>query len=424
MSTAFPLAFSLAAEIKTLGAYAGFAAVIGLAVLSLLYFAQARELRRLSEWAGRAPERTAPPPARTPTGAPGPSAAPAAAAAPPGPPGGTGAPLTAAPPTIAAAPSPVAVPVPMPPLPAGGPSTIAARAGAAPAAPPAGVAAPDPAARPPAAFPAAAGGGSPAAAAAAPAPRPAGPPPGVPRPSAAGGPPAAGSTLAARTAAGAGPGLADPPRAQAVTRPPAPSRAPAGPPAERRPPGGTPRPSPAAAAAAAPAPASTPARRRPADPGQGVARRQRLVRAGGAIAVLLVAVLAATQLFGGGSGAKKPTAGVPGTGAPASGAAAAPAPSSVTVTVLNGSGVPGLARRISLTLTNGGYRKANVTVGNAPDTQNSTTIVAYAPGQEAAARAVAAKIGADPAAVAPLDQTAPGAPSTQVAVTVGADLRQ
>jgi hypothetical protein len=101
-----------------------------------------------------------------------------------------------------------------------------------------------------------------------------------------------------------------------------------------------------------------------------------------------------------------------------------PSPSVVTVTVLNGSGVPGLARRVSLKLTNSGYRKANVTVGNAPNTQNPTTIVAYAPGQQAAALAVASKIGADPAAVAPLDQTAPGSPSTEVAVTVGADLRQ
>ena len=39
------------------GAYAGLAAFFGLAVLTILYFAQARELKRLREWAGRAPER-------------------------------------------------------------------------------------------------------------------------------------------------------------------------------------------------------------------------------------------------------------------------------------------------------------------------------------------------------------------------------
>lgn len=46
-------------DVKLLGAVAGFAAFIGVGVLSLLYFAQARDLRRLREWAGGAPERDA-----------------------------------------------------------------------------------------------------------------------------------------------------------------------------------------------------------------------------------------------------------------------------------------------------------------------------------------------------------------------------
>ena len=45
--------------IHDVGAYAGLAAFVGLAVLSLLYFAQARDVRRLREWAGSAPERDA-----------------------------------------------------------------------------------------------------------------------------------------------------------------------------------------------------------------------------------------------------------------------------------------------------------------------------------------------------------------------------
>ncbi|MGH2942868.1 MAG: hypothetical protein ACRDLN_08875, partial [Solirubrobacteraceae bacterium] len=45
--------------IERIGSYAGYAAVVGLGVLALLYFAQAREVRRLREWAGRAPERAA-----------------------------------------------------------------------------------------------------------------------------------------------------------------------------------------------------------------------------------------------------------------------------------------------------------------------------------------------------------------------------
>jgi hypothetical protein len=59
------LAFSLQSEINKIGAYAGFAAIIGLALLILLYFAQARELRRLSDWVDQEGDRprSAPAPA-------------------------------------------------------------------------------------------------------------------------------------------------------------------------------------------------------------------------------------------------------------------------------------------------------------------------------------------------------------------------
>src|SRR6476660_4613277 len=57
--TALLAALSLHAKIEQFGSYAGYAAVLGLGVLSLLYFAQAREVKRLREWAGRAPERAA-----------------------------------------------------------------------------------------------------------------------------------------------------------------------------------------------------------------------------------------------------------------------------------------------------------------------------------------------------------------------------
>ncbi|MEJ7824132.1 MAG: LytR C-terminal domain-containing protein [Solirubrobacteraceae bacterium] len=52
-------AISLGDTIEQVGSYFGFAAIVGLGVLSLLYFAQAREVKRLREWAGRAPERDA-----------------------------------------------------------------------------------------------------------------------------------------------------------------------------------------------------------------------------------------------------------------------------------------------------------------------------------------------------------------------------
>src|SRR3954454_18297722 len=53
------LAFSISDKVEQIGAICGFAAILGLAVLSVLYFAQAREVKRLREWAGRAPERDA-----------------------------------------------------------------------------------------------------------------------------------------------------------------------------------------------------------------------------------------------------------------------------------------------------------------------------------------------------------------------------
>jgi hypothetical protein len=53
------LAFSIDKQIEQVGAICGFVAILGLAVLALLYFAQAREVKRLREWAGRAPERDA-----------------------------------------------------------------------------------------------------------------------------------------------------------------------------------------------------------------------------------------------------------------------------------------------------------------------------------------------------------------------------
>lgn len=45
--------------IKEIGAFAGLAAFFGLALLALLSFTQGRDIRRLREWAGSAPERDA-----------------------------------------------------------------------------------------------------------------------------------------------------------------------------------------------------------------------------------------------------------------------------------------------------------------------------------------------------------------------------
>jgi hypothetical protein len=50
----------LLAIVHEVGAVAGWAAVVGLAVLSALHFSHARDVKRLREWAGRAPERSGP----------------------------------------------------------------------------------------------------------------------------------------------------------------------------------------------------------------------------------------------------------------------------------------------------------------------------------------------------------------------------
>ena len=45
--------------IEQIGSFAGLAAFLGLAVFALLSFSQGRDIRRLREWAGSAPERDA-----------------------------------------------------------------------------------------------------------------------------------------------------------------------------------------------------------------------------------------------------------------------------------------------------------------------------------------------------------------------------
>src|ERR687889_1238439 len=83
--TALLAAISIQDKAEQYGAYAGIASVLGLGVLSLLYFAQAREVKRLREWAGRAPERAAELEARAVAAAEGKLPPPAAPAAEPAP---------------------------------------------------------------------------------------------------------------------------------------------------------------------------------------------------------------------------------------------------------------------------------------------------------------------------------------------------
>ncbi len=52
-----PLAISLTHTFTEIGALVAVAGFVGIAVVSLLLFSQGREIKRLREWAGRAPER-------------------------------------------------------------------------------------------------------------------------------------------------------------------------------------------------------------------------------------------------------------------------------------------------------------------------------------------------------------------------------
>jgi hypothetical protein len=377
--------------IQEVGAYAGFAAVVGLAVLAALFFSQARDLRRLREWAGRAPERAAeqaasqdaaltPQPARpAPTGAvrPIPAARPAPAA-----PAQTG----AKPATAAAQPATAAKPATA----VGKPATAAATAGAAatqvkPGETKPGEAKPDdkkpgeekagdkPGTEVPAPAAAAPTGPAPATAAAAPAaPRPAGPPVPPARPPAI------------------------PPRPAPVGRTPAPATA---------------------SQSTAVLPASARVR--------GLERSDR--RRGGLDARYIALIVAVLVLGAGAAFGISQLGGdddAPSTDERAAQDSQPAGPlnrSLVTVSVLNGTTVPGLAAQIGDEIESKGFQRGNV--ANAIDQQRPDSVVMFAEGAERPARVVARGLGIS--TVEPVDPDSQAlAGNASVVVVVGMDQTQ
>jgi hypothetical protein len=81
-------------------------------------------------------------------------------------------------------------------------------------------------------------------------------------------------------------------------------------------------------------------------------------------------------------------------------------PSTVTVAVLNGTSVTNLAHDVASRLGTDGYKEG--TIATAADQTHSTTTVAYLPGHQADARAVAAVLNLKSSAVVPVDQQAMG----------------
>jgi hypothetical protein len=394
--TAVAAAFSLSEQMKTLGAYAGFAAILGLAVLSMLYFAQARELKRLREWAGRSPEiaaeleqraqaeaaqRPVPrPPAPRPQSAPAQAKQAAATVA-----------RVAAAPVGAAASTAVAAArkagIAAPETETGKPGTAAGQEAAVP--PPApsaqqGVVAP--AKDAPGAAPAkdahTTGTARP------PAPGPGG---GPGKPQAAGTPPLAAQKLAKPAAA-------------------APLRA--GAPSAVVPPR-------TAAAGGAPAPGPPAATGRKTGPG---------TIAAGVVGVILV-IFGATRLFGGDDSNNAGVVGV----SPQIGTttATSPTPSpqpplvrkGITVAVLNGTTTNGLARGAANRVQTAGYKIGQVT--NATDNTLSATTVGYVAGYRRAGLDVARILHVPAVTIKVVDSAARvvAGEDAMVIVTVGSDQR-
>jgi LytR cell envelope-related transcriptional attenuator len=148
-----------------------------------------------------------------------------------------------------------------------------------------------------------------------------------------------------------------------------------------------------------------------------------------------VLVVAGILIFGGGGGDKptpKPNTVTPPGGTPpannASASAKKAAPkinrASITVAVLNGTTVTGLARQASDKVTAKGYREGVVT-NDTTDQQRPLTQIFYEPAGKAAAADVAKILGVKAVNVKPMDANARvAADRAQVAVFVGTDKAQ
>jgi hypothetical protein len=419
--TALVAAFSLQDKIEQYGAYAGIAAVFGLGVLSLLYFAQAREVKRLRDWAGRAPERAAELEARVQADAQRRAAAqqapqPARPAAPVTPAAQQQAPApgVAAPATAAAAATGGA-----------GPTTVTKPATATPqngtgsgaAVPPPGTEAK------PAEGDAKKEGDA------------NGKQEGDAKPGEAEAKPAAPAAPATAAAAGA-------PAAPAADKPATPGQPEVKPPvpaaATAAAAGAAPRPQPAAPlrapTPAASLPPRTPAGARPAAAGGGRSRGRLAAIVGGALGAVAVVVVVAVLLFSGGDKPtpKPNTVAQPGASGTPAGSSTTPSKAAVKLVrkdfplaVLNGTTVTGLARGAADKLTRKGYNEPNVVTNDTTNQARDTTEIFFEAKARAAALDVAKILGVSSANVKPMDANARAlADRATVAVFVGADKAQ
>ncbi len=391
-------AISVNHQIEKYGAYAGLAAIVGLAVLSLLYFAQAREVKRLREWAGRAPERAAELEARvaadasrrtTVGAAPQTAAAQAATGnvSPASPVAAPGAAKPAVPGTPAATPADAKppVPVPVPGLPVPVPAAGAPGAATAPAAA-AGTAETtkpeDGDAPPETATPAGTNGVT-------------GTPPGVPGPRVPGRPPPTSPPPVAPAAATSEP-VADP----------------------------EPEPAPATRSLRGGPPSRTLPPRDGTEPSRTPSRRTLGVLGGAALVVAAVVVVLILTL--GGSDTPPPPNQVADTvartttsepGRTQSTRQARIDRADTPVIVLNATGVNGLARQVADRLQSTGYQAA---VDNS--TSRPQTLIGYKSGADAAAKEIGKLLDVPSSQIQPMPQDLVAqAGSNAVIVVIGAD---
>jgi hypothetical protein len=374
--------------IEQIGSYAGFAAILGLAILAALYFSQARDVKRLREAEeGRAP-KPAPAPVRGPQ-RPG-----------------------------AARPAPGAVPAPVKPATSEGGAGQTSGTKAAPGAPGERPPAPAPAAGQPVSAPAASPGAPPAPSTPPPAqaPGPAAPAPAT----AAAAQPQPTAVAPKDNGQGASQEGAQPPAEQAGPvagatreRPPAPGGAEqkaagtAAPARPQRPPT-----RPGAARGLPPLPPS--AQRKPPWYRR-LAPRYIVLLVAGALVLATGAAFGIAAIAGGGDEAAPDSAAQTDLG----GSAGEPLdPSTIEVAVLNGTSVSGAAESVAGTVEQAGFQIGNV--ANATEQTSAESAVLFAEGARRAAREVGRELG--------ISQLEPVDPETQslagtadVVVVVGAD---
>jgi hypothetical protein len=398
-----PLAFSVHHFINSVGADAGFASIIGLAILVLLYFAQARETATLRERTEASEEHAAQLEARLAHVS---RAQAAQAQAPPGRPAPAMRPvINPAQPGVVAAAAPVAsrtVAVPSAPAGVGAPALAAATRliplPSSPSTPAPVVAEPaTPAPAPtPASAPLAVPGIAPATAAAAAAPA-----------TAAGGSGTGNGffddTMSSPVA------VADEPLAEPLPR------------VQLRPGGGGS--GGGRGRQAPPPPRRGGSSQPPSRFGRGLAL---LLTAVGVVAVVIVLLVVTSS---GGSKSNSSTGSTKTTNSPTAKHKTKAKPfnkAAVTVTVLNGTSTAGLAAKLLAQLGGDGYTQGQAT--NAANQTQATTIVSYMQGKREAALQVAASLKLPTSRVSPINSTTQSIAcpqttcSVDVVVTIGQDL--